>query len=217
VAEVPQGVAPGQVDVEVTEGSLAVKLPGFLVQDQLSYGDLTINELCPHPGGIDANQDGVGDSKADEFVEIVNTTTHPIDLTYLTIWDGAQRERHRFLNPTTLPPGGAIAVFGGGTAHGFAPAHHSGSAQQATADELALNNSGDTIEIRTQPGLSAVGQTIFRVDYTNPPTGSSLVNRNDGQAILANPATNADYVDHVTLPNAPRGFSPSRRVDGSPF
>lgn len=219
-AEVPQGSTPGQVDITVDQSGVAVSAPDFKVQDTPAYGDLIVNEFCAHPGGLDFNRDAYGDSKADEFVEIVNTTNEWIDLTYLTIWDGADRERHRFLNPTVLPPGGAIVVFGSGTPDGFAPRNESGHAQQAVADELALNNNGDAIEIRTMPELNPVGVTIFRVEYTAPPSGSSFVNRNDGQKITANPASSADYEDHKGATGTSAKTleaSPGVRKDGSKF
>ncbi|MGE0710377.1 MAG: lamin tail domain-containing protein [Planctomycetota bacterium] len=217
LAEVPQGAAAGLQDVVVDIAGIAVTAAGFRVQDPLAYGDVIVNELCAHPGGYDHNHDDVGDSKADEFVELVNTTNRPVDLTYLTIYDGAGRERHRFLNPTTLPPGGSIVVFGGGNPDGFAARHETGSAQTATADELALNNNADSIELRTLPGLNPVGTTIFKVEYDNPPSGPSFVNKNDGQRISANPATTADYEDHSAAPGAQGVATPGLRKDGSKF
>lgn len=216
-AEVPQGVTPGLTEISVEDTGLVVSQPGFKVQGALVYGDLIVNEFCAHPGGMDFNKDAYGDSKADEFIEIVNTTQEWVDLSYLTIWDGANRERHRFLNPTVLPPGGGIVVFGGGTPDGFKARGESGHAQAAVADELALNNSGDTIEIRTLPGLNPSGDVIFRVDYSNPPSGSSFVNLNDGQRITANPATSADYEDHNGAPGTTSEASPGFKKDGSPF
>ena len=75
------------------------------------------------------------------------------------------------------------------------------------------------VELRTLPGanLSGVGATIFRVDYKTAPAGSSFVNANDGQKITANPATNADYLDHAKAPGAKGLFSPGVRSDGSGF
>lgn len=217
LVEVPQGVAPGVVELSVEDQGQVVRAPGFKVQGDLAYADLTVNEFCAHPGGLDMNKDDYGDSKADEFVEIVNTTGEWLDLSYLAIFDGADRERHRFLNPTVLPPGGAIVVFGGGTPEGFAPRNESGQAQQAVADELALNNTSDSIEIRTMPGLNPTGRVLFRVEYSAPPSGASFVNRNDGQAILVNPALSADYEDHSAAAGALGPASPGRRKDGSKF
>ena len=131
IAEVPRGVTPGLLTIEVEDMGAVVSQPDFKVQGDLNYGDLIVNEFAAHPGGLDFNNDAYGDSKADEFVEIVNTTQDWVDLSYLTIYDGANRERHRFLNPTVLPPGGAIVVFGGGTPDGFAPRGQSGQAQAA--------------------------------------------------------------------------------------
>ncbi len=217
VAEVPDGLMAGLVEIVVEESGRLLRVPGFLVQGALAYGDITINEVCPAPSGADNNRDGGRSSGADEFVELVNTTARPVDLSYLTLYDSKTVERHRFPNPTTLPPGGAIVVFGGGTPEGFAPRHESGSAQAASSGELGLNNTADSIELRALPGIAPVGKTIFKLDYTNPPAASSLVNVNDGQAIRTNPATSADYTAHTTAPGAKGAVSPARRVDGSKF
>jgi hypothetical protein len=214
VAEVPTGVAPGRVALTIEQGTDGVTAADFLVQGALHYGDLTINEFCPHPGGADCNNDGTRASNADEFVEIVNVTKDPIDLSWLTLRD-ENGERHRFPNPTTLAPGKAIVVFGGGTMHELPS-----TGQAASIGELGLNNTADTIEIRTLPGIrpSGVGETLFRVDYKNPPSAGSLTNPVDGARITKNPATSADYVDHAKTPT-PQGapYSPGCKADGSRF
>jgi hypothetical protein len=217
VAEVPDGLTPGTVTIAVEENGARASAGGFLVQGALSYGDLTINELCSHPSGLDTNRDGGRSTSADEFVEIVNTTAQPVDLSFLTLYDSTATERHRFPNPTTLPPGGAIVVFGGGSLDGFGKRHESGFAQGATSGELAQNNTSDTMEIRTLPGTASRGTTIFVFNYTNPPVATSFVNPNDGKAIRSNPATNADYVPHATAPGARGPVSPGWRMDGSKF
>ena len=219
LAEVPQGAQAGTVAITVTQGTDVATAPGFVIQGALNYGDLIVNEFCPNPAGCDNNRDGTVNTSTDEFVEIVNTTAAPVDLSYLTLHDSSTIERHRFTNPTTLPAGGAIVVFGAGTPTGFARLHATGSACCATSGDLGLNNTGDTVEIRTLPGasLSGVGTTIFKVVYTTAPTGPSLTNKVDGQKITSNPATNADYVDHSTVPGSVGKSSPGVKADGTSF
>ncbi len=218
IAEVPAGVTTGTLAISATEqGRTVTSQPTFLAQGNLAYGDLTVNEFCAWPGGIDTNGDGAGDSSADEFVELINTTPDPIDLSYLVMLDSTGKERHRFPNPTTVPAGGVIVVFGAGTPMGFKPAHESPSAQAAVHGTLALNNNGDTIELRTLPRGNPSGTTIFMVQYTSPPGGGSFNNPNDGKRMTSNPATSADYIIHSHVPGAVGTVSPGKRVDGSDF
>ena len=86
--------------------------------------DIVINEfLADPPDGApgDANKDGVRSTSDDEFVELVNTTTHDIDISgYQILTRGAgatDTVRHTFAQSaqgTILPACTAIVVFGGG-------------------------------------------------------------------------------------------------------
>ncbi|MEZ0227363.1 MAG: IPT/TIG domain-containing protein, partial [Planctomycetota bacterium] len=58
VAEVPDGLTAGPTTIAVTENAQTVSVANFLVQGALNYGDLTINEFCPDPSGMDCNNDG---------------------------------------------------------------------------------------------------------------------------------------------------------------
>ncbi|HYV06810.1 MAG TPA: lamin tail domain-containing protein, partial [Blastocatellia bacterium] len=78
---------------------------------------LVINEyLADPPDGTagDANGDGTRDAANDEFVEIVNGDTAPLDVGLFTISDGTQV---RFTIPAgkTIPAGEAAVIFGGGS------------------------------------------------------------------------------------------------------
>ncbi|HEX8089040.1 MAG TPA: lamin tail domain-containing protein, partial [Blastocatellia bacterium] len=56
----------------------------------LVTGSLAINEYMadPPPGPVgDANGDGVRDAAQDEFIELVNTTAAPLDISGFTISD----------------------------------------------------------------------------------------------------------------------------------
>jgi uncharacterized protein (TIGR03437 family) len=95
-----------------------------------SLRDMMINEiLSDPPDGLegDANHDGVRDSSADEFVELVNATTRDLDLSGYQIQTRAISStvdtlRHRFPVGTILRAGAALVVFGGGTVNSSNPA-----------------------------------------------------------------------------------------------
>jgi hypothetical protein len=211
-AEVPAGLTAGKSTITIEDGATKITANDFLVQAPLNYGDLIVNEFCANPSGQDTNLDGARSSTADEFVEIVNCTKDPVDLSYLTLRD-ATGETHRFPNPTTLQPGKAIVVFGGGT-----PRDLLAQSQQSGAGGLNLTND-DTIEIRTLPGTSGtgVGTTIYRVDFKAAPAAVSMTNPVDGARITKNPATSADYVDHSKAQGSKSSFSPGAKADGSKF
>ncbi len=227
-AEVPFGISAGPTTITVTDGSTTATSTGFTVQGALAYGDLIVNEVFFHPDSADPNNDrvlGGGNNQSDEFVEIVNTTTETIDITWLVLTGESNTTLHQFANPTTLPPGGAIVVFSGGNPNGFAPRHVSGQAQTSTNSGLGLRNSGADevlkIEDPNHPDPATFApQVLFHAELISPGIATSYVNKNDGQRITANPATAADYEAHPDLSNA-QGltvkFSPGKKKDGSDF
>ena len=82
----------------------------FLADPALSNTDPTVG---------DANHDGVRDASQDEFIELVNTTSHDIDISGYRIFTrstGSDTLRHVFAAGTILRSCSAIVVFGGGEA-----------------------------------------------------------------------------------------------------
>ena len=210
--EVPPGLAADQVvTLHVDVAGTAATAP-FLHAGPVREGDLVINEVLADPGGADANGDTVASSTQDEFVEIVNVSGRPLDLTDLELHDAAAGSlRHRFPNPTTLPDGGALVVFGGGAPASFAPPHASGHAQVASRGGLSLNNGGDIVELRAPDGT-----VLFQLDYAGADVvpARSLVSPDDGGP-LPTPAIGADYVLHALPADEGPAFSPGRRTDGA--
>ena len=102
--------------------------------------NIVINEILADPTGIDANGDGTVDTTQDEFIELVNNDIVSHDITGYTISDAIQ-VRHTF-GSVTIPAGGSIVVFGGGTPTGI-----SGLSVTASTGSVALNNGGDTITL----------------------------------------------------------------------
>jgi hypothetical protein len=171
-----------------------------------SAGDLTINELLADPAPAapdgDANRDGVRDAVQDEFVEIINVSAAPLDLTGVAISDSVG-VRHRF-GPTRLGCGQAVVVFGGGD-----PIHAAWQPNWTVASEgtLGFNNSGDRIDL----GMGGGGELGGVVFGSEADADQSMVRSIEMDA--ASP-----MVRHTSVPSAGgRRFSPGVRTDGSNF
>ncbi len=213
IARVPPGIVVNEdVHVVLSQGARSASAMLFH-SEAVDAGDLIVNELLANPGGVDANDDGVASATSDEFVELVNVSRRPLDLSGLTVHD-ASTLRHAFPNPTTLPIGGSIVVFGAGTPTGFAPRHATGHAQTASTGTLGLNNGGDHVVLR----IGAL--ELFRVSYAGQSTvpGVSLNNDVDGRWQPTPASAPGGYVRHDTLPEAVgKPMSPGKRADGFDF
>jgi len=110
-------------------------------------GGLTVklNEVLADPpsdAAGDANRDGVRDSADDEFIEVVNCGTSPVDIAGWKLADGTS-VRHVF--PDTgmvLAPGEFVTVFGGGSPTGF-----TGKVMTASSGSLGLTNTSDVVSL----------------------------------------------------------------------
>ncbi len=140
-------------------------------------GELVINEvLADVPVSTDVNGDGTGDSVEDEFAEIVNAGKATVDLGGATLWDSDNEiARHTFDSGTTLLPGSAIVVFGGGNASRVKGTHC--TAEVANADDgsldygLALSNDGDTLTLKSKGD-----EILDTITWTsNDPVDASIV------------------------------------------
>jgi len=210
-------VAPvGSAALEVSTASKTATAPLEVVAP-VAAGDVLVNEILADPSRgsdvLDANGDGDASSSSDEFVELVNARPTPIDLSGFVLRDG-YAARHEFPNPTTVPPGGAVVVFGGGTPTGFGPVHADGHAQAATTGFLGLNDGGDRVEL-LEPGATNV---VAAWDYTGSgaPDGVSANREVDGDAAAAR----VEHGQAGTAPGAADAVgraSPGTRVDGSGF
>jgi hypothetical protein len=171
-----------------------------------SAGDLIINEFLADPAPAapdgDANRDGVRDAVQDEFVEIINVSVAPLDLTGVAISDSVG-VRHRF-GPTRLGCGQAVVVFGGGD-----PLHVAWQPNWTVASEgtLGFNNSGDRIDL----GMGGGGELGGVVFGSEADADQSMVRtiEMDGASPM---------VRHTSVPAAGgRRFSPGVRTDGTNF
>lgn len=116
---------------------------------------LVINEIHADPAGDltgDANGDGVRDSSADEFVEIVNDSDEDVDISGWTLSDGFG-VRHTFPPGSTVAAHCAIVVFGGETPTGV---FGNALVQTASGGSLGFNNGGDTVTLSNAGGSVTV-------------------------------------------------------------
>jgi hypothetical protein len=179
-----------------------------------SLRDIVINEfLADPPDGLagDANHDGVRDTSADEFIELVNSTTHDIDLSGYQLQSRSLTAandtlRHRFAAGTTLFAGTAIVVFGGGSLNGSNPDFGGSQIIKASSGGLSLVNAGGVITLR-----NPAGAIVTSVAY-----GTSLNLRGDqNQSITRAPDVTGAFVLHSTISD--QLFSPGTKLDGSLF
>lgn len=148
----------------------------------------------------DANQDGERSSGDDEFVELVNLSGSPLDLTGWTISD-AVRIRFRFPEGSSLEDKCAVVVFGGGS-----PSGSFGGSLVYAAGSLGLNNSGDQITL-TDAGGVIQASCSYGSDGGEDQSLTRSPDLSPGAMIL-----------HGSAPgSAGRIFSPGTRLDGRPF
>lgn len=173
---------------------------------------LVINEVLYDPafdGGDpsvgDANGDGTRDASEDEFIELVNVSGGPLDLTGWTISDN-QGVRHIFAGGV-LADGQAVVVFGGGS-----PAGSFGGSLVVTASETGwgLGNGGDSVSV-SDPSSALVSFLGYG--------SSGDVSVNDESLVLATELDAASgYISHSSAPGAGGAtYSPGTRVGGAPF
>jgi len=171
-----------------------------------STPSLIINEILADPSSTagDANGDGTINTTDDEFIEFVNVTGAPLDISGWTISD-AVLLRHTFPASTIVTNQCGIIVFGGGTPTG-AFGNTVVQIANGSGTELGLNNTGDTITLRN-------GTTVIAT-YTYGSEG------NDNQSLTRNPDITGPtpLVKHTTATGAAgRLFSPGLKVDGTQF
>ncbi len=160
---------------------------------------LIINEVLSDPAsGYDANGDGSASTSRDEFIEFVNTSSSPLNISGWTVSD-ASKVRHTFAANTVLAAGQAIVLFGGGTPTGdFAGA----LTAVASTNSLSLNNSGDTITVNDTSSDIIVYSTAHPSD----------------QSETRSPDLTGSFASHKTADTVDQSIaSPGTKIDGSAF
>ncbi|OJT25933.1 hypothetical protein BO221_08850 [Archangium sp. Cb G35] len=167
----------------------------FTITASATPAKVILNEMLANEPGSDT--DG-------EFVELVNVGGAAIDISGWTISD-ATSVRHTFAAGTVLAAGKAIVVFGGTTGIPSGTPN----AVVASTGTLSLNNSSDTVRVKTSTAQGAA--TIDSFSYT-----SSLASQ-DGVSMNRSPDASATggFVLHTSL--STRSASPGLRVNGTAF
>jgi hypothetical protein len=139
----PAGTTIGIV-VRVSDGMLLEETNETTIVVVGADSPVVLNEILADPGADaagDANGDGVRDGADDEFIELLNRSGQPVDLTGWTLAD-ASAIRHEFAAGLVLAPGQYHVVFGGGS-----PAGIPSSFELASSGGLSLNNTGEEVSL----------------------------------------------------------------------
>jgi hypothetical protein len=184
-------------------------------------GELVVNEVnydVPTING-DANCDGEVGAFPDEFIELGNLSSHPIDLTGVSLWDefGFTGNKPRFSFPAfVLGPGEAVVVFGGalgatGTApwcEGLRPGWIGDAAAFGNPAGFNLDNAGDTVHVTAGAGSDSPAL----VDPLVLPPGGN-------QSYTRGPDFVGAFTRHTEVPgHAPdRKWTPGTLMTGAPF
>ncbi len=164
---------------------------------------LVFNEILfdpPDGAAGDANGDGTRDGGNDEFIELVNNSDAPVDLSGWAIADSVET-RHTFPEGTVVPSGKAIVVFGGGTPTGT----FGGSIVQTASASfvgLALNNDGDTIAL-----LNPEDTEVVSLSYPGTVSDASITRNPD--------ISGMNFAAHDSVGSGL--FSPGTQADGTEF
>jgi hypothetical protein len=191
---------PGNVDLSVPEPTATPTPTPTPSPPPL----VVINEILADPAGDlsgDANGDGIRDGADDEFVEIINTTDHAVDISGWSLGDGL-RVRHVFSNGTLLQSGCGVVVFGGGEPTGT---FGNCVVQIASKGSLGLNNSGDSV-------------TLFDVRNRVIDTYTYGSEAGNNQSITRYPDIVGEFIEHSEAAGSAGAlFSPGTQIDGSLF
>lgn len=197
------------------DGSCEYALQGFDCEGNSVVDMLIINEvLYDPPSGEqgDANTDGTRDPNEDEFVELVNASSAPIDLSGYMFFDAddiGATPAHIVPENTILLPGKAFVLFGGGDASSFTSNFGGALVQVCSNKPINLNNgssnsSGDFLTIQ-----DAQGNTLLEFDV-------DPLSNNPDESYTRNPDVTGDFVQHASAVDGVL-YSPGTRVDGTSF
>ncbi|MCK6514411.1 lamin tail domain-containing protein [Myxococcota bacterium] len=174
---------------------------------------IVFNEVLadpPNDAPGDANGDGARDNLQDELVELVNVGSSAVCLAGWGLGDAEDPFRHRFPVGTSLDPGEALVVFGGGVPTGpFAGV----TVQVADFDgSLNLQNAGDLLRLSTPEG-----DTVTALSWGDC-AGSACAADHLSEdlerdaAITRSPELSGGWVTHGGA-----GYSPGTMADGAAF
>lgn len=133
---------------------------------------IVINEILVDPNGAqNFDTDGNGTAEAtDEYIELYNSSSDPIDISGLQLWDQGVGNWFTFPDGTTLQPGAHALVMTGVQDGGSLP---TGGANDLAFDAgrgtALLNNGGDNVTVY-DPSNDEFIQATFNGDALDDPT-----------------------------------------------
>jgi hypothetical protein len=176
--------------------------------DVPATANIILNEILYDPSNTaldgDANGDGVYAQNQDEFIELINNSTKPIDLSGFKVFDASSFTsgipNHIIPNGTTLQPKKALVIFGGGN-----PTGTFGGAlvQKSSSGDLNLNNAGDILTL-----TDSSSNVILVYDITP-------LSDNPNESYTRNPDITGVFEQHLKSSTAK--FSPGTKINTSPF
>lgn len=162
---------------------------------------LVINEAHFDPAsGLDgdANGDGVRDGigSEDEFIEFVNNSSTPLDISGYKIYDktqfdklpGEDAPRHTVPASTIIPAGGVYIVFGGGDVSAINNLVNV-TAHTASSGGLSMTNTSEVMTV-----TNAAGTTLLTMDID-----ALSLDSNDNQSLVRVPAITGNFRIHQRL------------------
>jgi hypothetical protein len=189
----------------------ANSVASFTIDDDDQAGpSIVLNEVLydPSNSGLlgDANGDGLYVQDEDEFIELLNTGSQPLDVSGWKIYDASALSsgtpRHVFPAGSVIPSGTALVLFGGGTPTGS----FGGAVVQTTSTgAMNLNNAGDLLTITD--AQDSVMITFDVAPYSDNPN----------ESYTRSPDITGEFVQHSTVGSGTLLFSPGTRLDGSSF
>lgn len=135
--------------------------------------------------GGDNNEDGSRSPTEDEFLEFINNSASPLDISGYTISDDTD-VRHTVPASTIIPANGIFVVFGGGDLTNFNTNHPSVIAQTASSGGLGMTDAGITMTIK-----DGSNNTVITLDGATEQWDSS-----EDQSIARFPNITGDFIYH---------------------
>jgi|GEM_PF-1712917 len=184
--------------VFLAAGLLCVPVIRLALPGQGEPPPIVINEVLADPPAElagDANGDGVRDTYADEYIELLNRGSHPVDISG---WETgpAGSGLYSFPSGTIVAPGEYVAVFGGGTPTG-------------------LPGRSYVSDGRLGSGLSNSGGRLLLIDPAGPDTLQDIIYAgwDTDAAWVREPEGAGEFIDHALL--YAQAFSPAGPATGT--
>ena len=169
----------------------------------LAEATVVISEVLADPptgAAGDANQDGQRDARKDEFIELYNAGSAPVDISgWQLCEDDVELDNcFQFPSDAVIEPGSYVVLFGGGNPSGFTVPVYTDDGTIGNG----LKNSGESIHL-----IDDNGTEVSVVSHSTWPKAQSIVrNPPDGEA----------FEPHKDVSPTGAPFSPGRATDAEP-